>query len=190
VLRRAIDLFNRRGYDGTSIGDISKDLGITKSAVLYHFDSKEDILAAALHEALEELDQLVAQASEPASSISAYDRLRRTVEAAVQILVAHLPAVTLLLRVRGNSALEKDALRRRRNIDDGLEKLVREAVVEGGLRSDIEPELLTRLLFGMVNSLVDWYRPGGVLTGSSLATDVTSVLFDGLAQTPTTTPLW
>jgi AcrR family transcriptional regulator len=179
VLRRAIDLFNRHGYDATSIADIAKELGVTKSAIFYHFDGKESILAAALDEALTEIGQVVAGALN-AEGTSAYDRLRATVLASVQILVDHLPAVTLLLRVRGNSPLEQRALQRRRDIDDQLSDLVTAAAAEGDLRHDIAPEVISRLVFGMVNSLTDWYRPGGPLDTATLAAAVTAVLFDGL----------
>ena len=47
VLRRAIELFNRQGYDATSISDLASELGVTKSAVYHHFGSKEALLAAA-----------------------------------------------------------------------------------------------------------------------------------------------
>ena len=81
------------------------------------------------------------------------------------MLVAHQPAVTLLLRVRGNSEPELEALRRRRELDSRLATLVQAAVDEGALRSDLSPELVSRLLFGMVNSLVEWYRPDGTVVG-------------------------
>ena len=29
------------------------------------------------------------------------------------------------------------------------------------VRADLDPRLVTRLLFGMVNSVTEWYRPGG-----------------------------
>ena len=57
MLRRAIALFNQQGYDATSIGDLAKDLGLTKSAIYHHVDSKEDLLEAALDEALDGLDR-------------------------------------------------------------------------------------------------------------------------------------
>jgi hypothetical protein len=69
--------------------------------------------------------------------------------------------VTLLLRVHGNSEVELAALRRRRALDDRLAGLVQAAADEGALRDDIPPDLISRLLFGMVNSLVEWYRPDG-----------------------------
>jgi AcrR family transcriptional regulator len=180
VLRRSVGLFNRQGYDATSMADLAKELGVTKSALYHHFNSKESLLSAALDEALDGLTRAVEDAVAATSGESAYTRLRATVSSSVLILVDHLPAVTLLLRVRGNSPLEQSALERRRSIDERLSQLVREAVAEGSLRDDIDPELVSRFIFGMVNSLVDWYRPGGSLSVESLAATVTSALFDGL----------
>lgn len=180
VLRRAIDLFNLRGYEATSISDLASELGVTKSAIYYHFGSKEEILAAALDEALSGLDSVVAAAAQIGVDGTANQRLRATVTAAVQILAAHRPAVTLLLRVRGNSTLEQAALERRRHIDDQLTTLVQQAIDEGALRSDVDTDVVSRLIFGMVNSLTDWYRPDGSLTPDALASTVASVLFQGL----------
>lgn len=180
VLRRAIDLFNRQGYDATSINDLATALGVSKSAVYHHFESKQALLAAALDEALEGLGSAVDRAAAATADGSAYDRLRATVAAAVEILTDHLPAVTLLLRVRGNSQLERSALARRRRIDERLATLVAAAAGEGDLRSDLDPELISRLVFGTVNSLTDWYRPDGALPPDALADAVTEVLFHGL----------
>jgi AcrR family transcriptional regulator len=184
VLRRAINLFIRHGYDATSISDLAKDLGVSKSAIFHHFDGKESILAAALDEALDGLDQVVTDARDPGGDVDAYHRLRGAVAASVDILVTHLPAVTLLLRVRGNSPSEQAAMQRRRAIDVQLATLVREAVAEGRLRSDIDPDTISRLIFGMVNSVADWYQPDGAVDPATLAHVITTVLFDGLHRHP------
>jgi AcrR family transcriptional regulator len=181
VLRRAIELFNRQGYDGTSMGDLAKELGLTKSAIYHHVPSKEHLLAAALDEALDGLSAAVDSASAAAPGTSAYERLRTVVQESVEILVAHLPAVTLLLRVHGNSEIELAALKRRRRIDERLAVLVQAAVDEGALRDDIPPDLISRLLFGMVNSLVEWYRPGGPVDPDVLAASIATLAFDGLS---------
>ncbi len=183
VLRRAIEVFNRQGYDGTSMGDLARELGLSKSAIYHHVPSKEHLLSAALDEALEGLTSALATASGAAGS-SAVEQLRTAVHQSVEILVAHLPAVTLLLRVRGNSEVELDALRRRRAIDDQLARLVRAAADEGAVRSDVPPELISRLLFGMVNSLVEWYRPSGPVAADALADTITTLAFDGLLTAP------
>lgn len=178
ILRCAIDLFNRQGYDGTSVGDIAAELGVVKSAIYHHVPSKEHLLAAALDEALSQLTATVEAAS--LSQGSAYDRLRTVVHDSVLILTEHLPAVTLLLRVRGNSPVEQDALRRRRALDEQLAGLYAQAAAEGSVRDDIDPVVASRLLFGMVNSLVEWYRPGGPTDPQALADDVVRTAFDGL----------
>ena len=183
VLRRAIDLFNQQGYDATSVGDLARELGISKSAIYHHVPSKEALLAAALDEALDGLARAVETAVADHAGGSAVQRLRAAVEESVHILVDHLPAVTLLLRVHGNSPVELEALRRRRVIDEQLATLVREAAEAGEIRADVPPDVVSRLLFGTVNSLVEWYRPGGPLDATTLARALSSLAFDGLGTT-------
>jgi AcrR family transcriptional regulator len=182
VLRAAIELFNRKGYDATSIGDVAEELGVTKSAVYHHVASKEALLAKALDEALGELEAVVAEAGR--ADGSARDRLRGVVRRSVEVLVDHQPAVTLLLRVHGNSESEQAALRRRRRIDRQLATLVAAAIDEGALRSDLDPDVVSRLLFGMVNSLVEWYRPSGPVARDDLADAVAAIAFEGLTRAP------
>ncbi len=184
VLRRAVELFNERGYDRVSVGDLARDLGVSKSAIYHHVPSKEHLLAAALDEALDGLSAVVEAALARRDGASAYARLRGVVHASVRILVEHLPAVTLLLRVRGNSEVELAALRRRRALDEQLAGLVAEASAEGSLRRDLDPDLISRLLFGTVNSLVEWYRPGGPVAAEALADAVTALAFEGLRRDP------
>ena len=162
------------------MGDLARELGLTKSAIYHHVPSKEHLLAAALDEALDGLAAAIDGAVDGAGPASAADRLRTAVEQSVEVLVDHLPAVTLLLRVHGNSEVELAALRRRRALDDKLAGLVQAAVDEGALRDDIPPDLISRLLFGMVNSLVEWYRPGGTVDAVVLKRSVAGLAFEGL----------
>jgi AcrR family transcriptional regulator len=53
ILDVALDLFTEQGYDGTSLRQIAEQLGVTKAALYYYFESKEDILMA-LHLRLHE----------------------------------------------------------------------------------------------------------------------------------------
>ena len=184
VLRRAIELFNAQGYDGTSMGDLARELGFSKSAIYHHVPSKTHLLSLALDEALDGLTQVIEEASTGAAGRTAYERLRQAVHKSVEVLVEHQPAVTLLLRVRGNSEVELAALRRRREIDARLAALVKEAIDEGSLRTDVAPALVSRLLFGMVNSLVEWHRSGGGVDGAQLSEAITTIAFDGLAIRP------
>ena len=180
VLDIATAAFNEFGYEATSMGVLAERLGTSKSAIYYHVTSKEDLLRLALDRALGELERVLELAG--ATEGPADSRLRFVVRGAVRVLVDDLPYVTLLLRLRGNSEVERDALERRRSFNHAVANLVDEARAEGTLRADIDAGTATRLLFGMINSIVEWYRPGGPLTPDQLADDVISVAFDGVAR--------
>ncbi|MBD3947758.1 TetR/AcrR family transcriptional regulator [Nocardioides ganghwensis] len=179
VLRVAIDLFNRQGYDATSMGDLARELGLTKSAIYHHVTSKEHLLELALDEALGKLTAaLDTVRADP--SYSPEQRLRAAVRSSVVVLTEHLPAVTLLLRVRGNTPAEQKALARRRDIDHRLAEMVREAAEAGAIRADVDPLLASRLLFGTVNSMTEWLRDDS--DAEALADTVTTLAFDGLMR--------
>lgn len=179
VLAVAVDLFNEQGYDATSVADLAQRLGVAKSALYHHFASKEELLASALDGALGALEAVLAEPG--ACAGSAGDRLRHVIGRAVLVLIAHLPEVTLLLRVRGNSAVELAALDRRRLFDHRVTVLVEAAQSAGACRRDIDAPTATRLVFGMVNSVAEWYRTGGPTDPGRLADEVLALVFDGLA---------
>jgi AcrR family transcriptional regulator len=178
VLEVAVQAFNEYGYDATSLGTLATRLGLSKSAIYHHFPSKEQLLEAALEEGLGELEGVLTEAG--ATSGSAADRLIYVLDRAVHVLVDKLPYVTLLLRLRGNTPVERAALDRRRDFDRSVTALVVAARDAGELRDDIDPRIAERLLFGMINSLVEWYRPEGPEDASRLAADVVAVAVDGL----------
>lgn len=181
VLGTAIDLFIRQGYDATSMADLAAALGLSKSSLYHHVPSKERLLELALDEALGELTAVVEAATADGAAGTSYERLRRVVEDGVRLLAAHQPAVTLLLRVHGNTEVERAALERRRWVDTRLAELVRAAAEEGALRDDLDPVVVSRLLFGMVNSLVEWYDADGPVDVDQLAAAVVATALDGLA---------
>jgi AcrR family transcriptional regulator len=178
VLSVAVTVFNKHGYEATSMGILAENLGISKSAIYHHVPSKGDLLRLALEEALGSLEAILEEPG--ASSGRADDRLEYVLRRTIDVLTEKLPYVTLLLRLRGNTEVERNALERRREFDHKVAALMDAAREEGSLRSDIDPRTTTRLLFGTINSIVEWYKPGGKLTSQKLADDLISMMFDGL----------
>jgi AcrR family transcriptional regulator len=180
LLDVAVAVFNERGYDATSMDELASRLGVTKSAIYHHVPSKVELLRLALDRAL---DALFAVTEEPgATSGPAIGRLEHVVRGSVRVLVDELPFVTLLLRVRGNSPVEQAALQRRREFDRVVTALVRAAETEGDVRPDVDPAITSRLLFGAVNSLTEWYRPDRGLDADALADALVTTTFDGLRR--------
>ncbi len=182
LLDVAVAVFNERGYDATSMEELATRLGVTKSAIYHHVSSKVELLRLALDRAL---DALFAVTEEPGATTGpAIDRLEHVVRGSVRVLAAELPFVTLLLRVRGNSPVEQAALQRRRRFDRVVTDLVRAAEEEGDVRPDVDPAITSRLLFGTVNSLTEWYRPDGGLSADDLADALVATTFQGLRTRP------
>ena len=178
ILLAAVRLFTERGYDATSMEDLARALGITKSAIYHHVSSKEELLRLGTGRALDGLFGVAATAE--AAGGRAIDRLEHLVRGSVAVLVAELPFVTLLLRVHGNTGTEREALARRREFDQFTASLVKQAVADGDLRADFDPALTARLLFGLVNSVAEWYRPRPADDGAGLADAICALAFGGL----------
>lgn len=157
LLGLIVAVFNERGYEAASMTDLAVATGLTKSAFYHHFASKEEILRMAVDRALDALSAALDEAT--ARPGTAVYRLEDAIRQTTEILLDELPFVTVLLRVRGNTAVERETLARRRRIDARLAGLVDQAAQAREIRDDIDPRLVSRLLFGMVNSVHEWYRP-------------------------------
>ncbi|MGW2021307.1 TetR/AcrR family transcriptional regulator [Streptomyces decoyicus] len=182
LLAVAVEVFIERGYDGTSMEHLSKAAGISKSSIYHHVRSKEELLHRAISRAL---DGLFGVLEEPgALQGRAIERLEHVTRRVAEVLMDELPYVTLLLRVRGNTDTERWAMERRREFDHEVSDLLKQAAAAGDLRDDVDIRLATRLLFGMINSIVEWYRPGrgGAVSRDEVAEAVVRTAFAGLRR--------
>lgn len=178
ILDVAVSVFRQRGYDGSTLDDVARAAGITKASIYYHVRSKEELLARGVGRAL---DALFAVLDEPpARRGRASARLKYIVHRTIEITVDQLPEVTLLLRVRGNTPVERQIMERRREFDHLIARVMRQAQRQGDIRADVEPRLATRLLFGMLNSITEWYRQGGKLDAPEVADAISRIAFEGM----------
>lgn len=192
MLEVIVQVFTDHGYDASSLGMISTRLGLSKSAVYHHFASKAEMLEIALERALGALEQVfdeaerggngagAAGAGAAGAGSDAVGQIREIVRAAVLVACEQQPYLILLLRLHGNSDVELRALERRRALTARLRAIFERARNEGALRDDLDPGLAARFTFGLVNSLVEWYRPDGPETPEALAEAVLSYVRSGL----------
>ena len=175
----AVRVFLRHGYDGSSLDQVAAAAGITKSSLYYHLTGKEDLLTRGVDRAFNALFGVL---DEPGATEGRYvDRLIHVARRTVEITVQRLPEVALLLRVRGNTRAERHVLERRREFDHRVAELFAAAQRAGEIRADVDGRLATRLLFGMLNSIIEWYRPGGSLKADDVAECAYRMAFKGLS---------
>ena len=97
ILGAATRLFSDFGYRGTSLSDIAHEIGYSKASVLYHFASKEALLAELIAPAAADLKGLLARVSTlpvaqaRQSAIEAYADLTITYRETVAVLQTEKP---------------------------------------------------------------------------------------------------
>ncbi len=179
LLDVAVRVFLDRGYDGSSLDQVARAAGITKASIYYHVRSKEELLLRGVGRSF---DALYAVLGEPeAKSGPATERLTYVIRRAAEVVTRMLPESALLLRVRGNTQAERRILDRRRELDHMVAEVFVSAQNEGAIRTDIDPRLATRLVFGMLNSITEWYRPGGALSPTAIADAAIKIALEGVA---------
>ncbi len=176
----AFKLFAERGYDATSMDEVATVAGITKASIYHHVSGKEALLAHGLNRALTALFAVLDESA--AKEGTPRQRLEAIVVRVAEVTMHMLPEVSVLFRVRGNSPTERDAMTRRRAFDREIAQLVTAAQRDGSMRADIDAGLLTRLIFGMSNSVVEWYRPNGRTPARTIALAVASLAFEGTGE--------
>lgn len=180
LLDVAVQVFTERGYDGTSFSHLASASGLSKSSIFHHIDSKEQLLRLGLERAL---DPLMASTQEDqALTGPAIDRLTFLIRRNIEIMANRLPYVTLLLNVHGNTETERWALDQRRAYDKFVASVVEDAIADGVVRADIDARTTARLLFGMINSVREWYRPERHMKPAELADQVCSLVLDGIRK--------
>jgi AcrR family transcriptional regulator len=161
--------------------DVARAAGITKASIYHHVTGKEALLERGLRRALDALFAVPTQ--DGAISGSPLERLRFIVRRVAEITFTLQPELSVLFRIRGNSEVEREAIARRRAFDRIVTGLVAEAQADGALRGDLDAAIVARLLFGMSNSVVEWYRRGGRIDDAEIARAVVAIAFEGLERT-------
>lgn len=82
ILATATQLFIQQGYHGLAMRQISEALGVSKAALYYYFEDKEELLLAILTDYLEEIETAIAAIH--AQTESGAEQIRRFVEMVLQ----------------------------------------------------------------------------------------------------------
>lgn len=159
IIAAAVALFSEKGYRGTSVKDILLSTNSSKGGLYHHFESKEQILVA-IHDAFIDYELSTAEAT-LAADAAPEERLRRLLVAHMESIAAHHQHMSVFIqeeRELSPAAAERIRVKRRR-YQDMIDDSIQSCVDAGVFREDIHVRLQGRLLVGMMNSVVRWYRP-------------------------------
>jgi AcrR family transcriptional regulator len=100
ILRAALEEFSERGFHATSVRELAERVGVTKTAVLYHFPGKADIVTALAEPLLDDLEAAMTKAAAAADSREA------AIEGLLDVWLAHRYLLRMNLRDLGLTASE------------------------------------------------------------------------------------
>ena len=169
VVAAAGRLFADRGYHGTSMRDLGRELGLLGSSLYAHVDSKQDLLV----EVVEEGARLFQDSATRALSVqgSAHDRLRALVVGHIDVVLDNQDVVRTFL----NEARMLDDVHRSRviaardNYEQAFRAVIRNGINEGSFRADTDPKLSSIFILSILNAVQRWYKPGGEVGRGELA---------------------
>jgi AcrR family transcriptional regulator len=170
LVRESARLFREKGYDATSVRDIAAATGLQSGSWVYHFKTKQDILAAVMEEGLEQaLERIEAIARE---GLSPRDHFRALLGTHLDTLLEpgqdFIPVLLYewrSLEPHGRPRVVELQHRYEAVWDDVIRRLQRSG--EWALPTRVD----RLLMFGALNWIAHWYRPGGPLDAAQLAAE-------------------
>lgn len=148
ALERAIELFWRQGFDGTSLTDLTRELGLTRPSLYAAFESKEALFLKALN--LYEARAGYRQAALTADT--AIDYARALLEGAANLHgdkknpPGCLGVQGALVCAPQSDGIRKELIRRRKIGESVIRNRLKRAQAEGDLPPDADPADLARYL--------------------------------------------
>jgi len=179
VVDTAAALFAERGYDGTSMSELTAATGLAAGGLYHYIEGKDDLLVAICDELLEPLleraREIVAAGGPPV------EQLRELVATWVAHVVEHRNHMLVFTQER--QAIESQPRWRRvRSQRKAFEKILDEVLArgenDGSMRFE-DRRLSLLALLGMVNYTPQWVRPGGRLSAAEIADGYCAMVLDG-----------
>ena len=183
ILLDIAELFFKRGYEKTSIRDISKALNISKPGLYHHFASKQEILFDICSDFMEKTNQYLKE--NMALIQGPEDRLLFIIQSHTRFFVKY-PAQTKVVIYEAHS-LEGDFADRFKakqlEYTEIIKDVLKEIMKNSGIKMD--PSVATFILLGILNWTIQWFKPDGKVPPESLARELWAFFLRGIkGETP------
>lgn len=179
ILRHAARVFSEKGYEGASIRDISRASGISLAGMYYYVESKQKLLyliqLSTFKTVLERLEKRIAGVADP------LERLRILIRNHLEYFLRH--PVEMKVLSHEDEALEGDYRKevlavKRRYYEVALG--IFEELRATGVTRRMNARVAVLSLFGMMNWIYTWHRPGVDPKAEALAEGMVSTFLHGV----------
>jgi AcrR family transcriptional regulator len=169
IVAIATEYFGENGYEDTKWADVATAVGLGPTALYHYFESKQQCLFEILVEAIEDARSEFLRTSEgdftvafPAVVRASFVRNDREVRRA-RVLVAEQGLVRHPRTAPREENARLQAFALVKEYEAGWRELLAAGMAAGAIPA-VDPDLLSRAVIGIHNSVWHWYRPEGRLT--------------------------
>jgi AcrR family transcriptional regulator len=181
VLHSAAKIFFSKGFHGTTIEDVARDVGMLKGSLYYYIKSKEDLLYQLLYSVIEQGDAHIAQNIDPAGDPVV--QLKRAIEAQVEYIMQNRVRVGLFLHefdtLSGKRQHKVVALMTRYN--NRFVEIIRRGQAQGKF-TDGDPVLIVNGFLGMINWIYRWFHADDTTEPKEIKRVFVRMIMKGLAK--------
>ncbi|WP_298288871.1 TetR/AcrR family transcriptional regulator [Thiomonas sp.] len=178
ILAQAARLFARQGYVATSMNQVADACGLSKAALYHYFRDKYALLT---HIAESHVQVLLAVTREVESQ---YPDAQQRLPALIERFVLEYADAQDAHRVLTEDVRFLDPVDRDRILSIEREVVAHFARAVAAVRPELAQSALDKplamLLFGMINWLFTWFKPGRPLDYSALAPLVADLFLNGI----------
>lgn len=150
IFETSMQLFAQKGYDATSVEEITATVGVAKGTLYYHFSSKEEIFQFLIEEGVKLLKNSII--IKTANLTNSLDKIRAIVLIEIKVLVKYENFMTIILsEIWGTGARSKMC----RNYVFDYIQMIQEIVEEGIEKKEIiesDANVIASGIFGFVCS--------------------------------------
>jgi AcrR family transcriptional regulator len=175
----ASDLFNRQGFDATSLDEVAEIIGISKPSIYYYYKNKSELLLDCYTRTLDICEDLFEQAEQRDGT--SLDKLCYFTRELIYLNCAH-GSIAIVSELNSVPDTAIDELRKRNTaLTENLLSLTKNGVADGSMRADIGKPTIY-FIMGGVNWIPRWHREDGPLSPDELADSYTEFLLRGVAS--------
>ena len=183
ILRHAAQVISEKGYEGASIRDISRASRVSLSGLYYYIRSKQELLyliqISAFQTILARLERRLRGVGDPA------EKLRLLIQNHLEYFLRH--PVEMKVLAHEDEALEGEYRKKVQEVKRryyGLALGIFEEMRRRGAARRVNPRVAVLSLFGMMNWIHTWHRPGTDPQADALAETMTGMFLHGVAARP------
>ena len=150
IFEASMQLFADKGYDATSIAEITASVGVAKGTLYYHFSSKEEIFNFLVDEGVKLLKNSISIKTEKLSN--SLDKLRAIVLIQIKILFKYEDFMTIILsQIWGNDDRSKLCKKYVFEYIQMIEDIVKEGIKKGEIVNK-DADVIASGIFGFTCS--------------------------------------